>query len=349
MCFMRKYYPLSLDIQDQKCVVVGAGIVAYQKIKKLLIYRPQILVIAKEIKSPEIAKLTKTKKINFKQTQYNKKFLAQAILVIAATNNKKLNSQIQKDAKKANILVNVVDDKKLCQFICPAIIETNRLQIAITTHGQNPKKAREAREILEKNLHIFDSKKIIKLGTRKSPLALTQVNEFIAAFHKIKPSQIFQIITFDNQGDIDKKSKIENISFSNKIEEALEKKEIDMALHSAKDIDEQIDSKNKSNLMVLWLSKSIDAHEALVSPKDYTLKTLPKNARVGASGQRRREQLKQIRPDLKLVPIRGNIEERLGLIEKKKLDGVIIAMAALKRLGLDFLASDLLYKLGVMI
>ena len=341
---MKKYYPLSLDIENKKCIVVGAGTVAYKKIQKLLIYKPKIEVVSKEIKSTEIAKLIKEKKIKFIQTEYNKNILDKAVLIIAATNDKNLNSQIQKDAKNKGILVNVVDDKKLCQFICPAIVEKDGLQIAITTHGQNPKKARIARETLERNFDIFNKKEIIKIGARPSPLSLTQVHEFISAFNKIKPNQIFEIIIFNTKGDCDKKSKIEQIDFHQSLDLALLNNKIDIAIHSAKDVDNIVESETKgmkNKLQILALSPCIDNHEALISPKDYTLETLPKNARVGASS-RRREQFKKLRKDLTFVFIRGNINERLMLIKEKKLDAIIIAMAALKRLGLDFLASQVI-------
>jgi len=97
---------------------------------------------------------------------------------------------------------------------------------------------------------------------------------------------------------------------------------------------------------VFALSESIHPLDALVvhprlqTKGMFTLQTLPKNARLGVSGKRRREQVQAIRPDLELIPIRGNINERLALIEKENLDGIIIAMAALMRLGLDFLASE---------
>ena len=316
---------------------MGAGAIAYKKIKKLLNYNPQIEIIAQEIKSKEIKNLIKKKKVKFKQAQYDKNILDKAKLVIAATNDRKLNSQIKYDTENFGALVNVVDDKKLCEFICPAIIEKSGLQIAITTHGQNPKKARLTRETLEKHFNILNQN-IIRLGTRKSPLALAQVDEFITAFQKIKPNQKFEILTFNNQGDKDKKSNIEKVSFCNRLEQALVKKEIDIALHSAKDLDQKINNK----LKILALSKSIDKNEALVSKNNLTLKNLPQNARIGASGQRRREQLAKIRPDLKLVTIRGNIGERLELIRTKKLDGIIVAMIALKRLGLSFLASEII-------
>lgn len=334
----KRYYPLSLDIEGKKVVVVGAGNIAWKKIKKLLIYKPKIEVVAKEIKSSEIAKLIKNKKINFQKSQYNKKILPNATLIIAATSNKKLNSQIQLDAK-ARVLVNVVDDKKKCEFICPAVIEKNGLQIAITTHGQNPKKARIARETLEKNFNIF-SKNYLRLGTRSSPLAFVQVLEFLNKFRQFKSRINFVIEPFYNQGDYDKKSPIEKVSFYDRLEKALIKKEIDIALHSAKDLDGYIDPRVET----LAFSKSIHPLEAFVSRNNLCLKDLPLKARIGASGVRRMEQLKKIRKDFKLVRIRGNIEERLSLIKKENLDGIIIAMAALKRLGLDFLATEIIPK-----
>ncbi len=111
----------------------------------------------------------------------------------------------------------------------------------------------------------------------------------------------------------------------------MHKGDIDIAVHSLKDMPTEL----PEGLTLGAISAREVPYDALVSPVYKTLDKLPEGARVGTSSLRRQAQLLHVRPDLKVEVIRGNVQTRLSKIETEKLDGVILAQAGLKRLGLD--------------
>lgn len=145
----------------------------------------------------------------------------------------------------------------------------------------------------------------------------------------------FEIKRYNTSGDMDKATPISEIEggdfFTDTIEKALLNNEIDIAIHSAKDLPDVINEE----LVVCAMTKSIDPYDALVSKKDLKLDELPYGAKIGTSSLRRKEQLKKFRCDFQIVDIRGNIEERLAKLDRSDLDGIVIAAAGLIRLGLE--------------
>lgn len=144
----------------------------------------------------------------------------------------------------------------------------------------------------------------------------------------------FEVKTYDTSGDRDKITPISKIEggdfFTDTIEKALLNGKIDVAIHSAKDLPDVIDE-----LVVCALTKSIDPYDVLISKRNLKLDELPYGAKIGTSSLRRKEQLKKFRCDLQIVDIRGNIEERLGKLDRSDLDGIVIAAVGLIRLGLE--------------
>jgi len=142
-------YPIFLDIKDRKCVVIGGGSVAVRKCKTLLKAGAKVVVI-----SPDLSKEMKTLKDNGQVVHINRKYmrgdLEDAFMVIAATDNGEINRQVAEDANAKGILVNVVDNPSLCNFILPAIFRRDPLTIAISTGGASPAFAREIKEELKK-------------------------------------------------------------------------------------------------------------------------------------------------------------------------------------------------------
>lgn len=174
-----------------------------------------------------------------------------------------------------------------------------------------------------------------RVGTRKSPLALKQVEEVISALNIFYPTMRYEIIGIDTYGDKDKTTPISEIEgtdfFTWEIEEALLRGDIEFAVHSAKDLPDEI----PEGLVVATITKSIDPYDALVSKENLRIDQLKKGARIGASSLRRKTQLKRYREDLQIVDIRGNIEERLEKLGTDGLDAIIVASCALVRLGLE--------------
>ena len=173
--------------------------------------------------------------------------------------------------------------------------------------------------------------RILKIGTRTSPLALRQVEEVVSALRFVS----FEIVGIDTRGDIDKTTPISEMEgsdfFTREIEDALSDGRIDLAVHSAKDLPDEI----PKGLLVAAVTKSIDPYDALVSKGNLRIDQLPDNAKIGASSLRRKTQLKKYRSDFQIADIRGNIQERLKKLDEDGLDAVIAAACALKRLGLE--------------
>ena len=173
-----------------------------------------------------------------------------------------------------------------------------------------------------------------RVGTRASPLALKQTEEAIGFLKRLDPKSEFEVVRIETYGDKDKTTPISEIEgsdfFTREIDEALLRCEIDFAVHSAKDVANEL----ADGLTIAAVTKSVDPHDALVSKGNLKLDELPVGATIGTSSQRRKEQLKRYRPDFKIVNIRGAIEERLAFLDGN-LDAIVIAASALVRLGLE--------------
>lgn len=171
----------------------------------------------------------------------------------------------------------------------------------------------------------------IKVGTRPSLLALKQVEEI----QKYVPNTTFDVITFETEGDRDKNTPILEIEgsdfFTREIDEALINGDIDFAVHSAKDLPDNL----TEGLTVVVITEPVDPYDVLVSKSNLKLDELPKGTKIGTSSLRRKQQLKKYRDDFQIVDIRGNIQERLEKLDKDGLDAIVIAAAGLIRLGLE--------------
>lgn len=171
-----------------------------------------------------------------------------------------------------------------------------------------------------------------KVGTRASPLALRQVEEVLENLRRFHPWIKTDIVTIETTGDRDRSTPISEIEgsdfFTREIDQALLEKRIDFAVHSAKDLPEDL----RDGLTVSAITSCIDPYEALVSRSGLKLEELPYGAKIGTGSLRRKNGLKRFRPDFQIVDIRGNIEERLKL---QDLDGIVIAACGLIRLGLE--------------
>ena len=180
----------------------------------------------------------------------------------------------------------------------------------------------------------------LRIGSRGSPLALIQARQAQTALAKacgIVPEQI-EIKIIRTSGDrIQDRPNQQSLAdaggkglFTKEIEEALLSGAIDFAVHSSKDIPAVL----PAGLTLAAFLPREDPRDALVSHKAKTLRDLPSNARVGTSSPRRQALLMRARPDLRIVPLRGNVETRLRKIDAGEIDAGVLAVAGLKRLGL---------------
>lgn len=147
-------YPIFLELKDRGVVVIGGGAVALRKAQSLLDAGARLMIIAEHIDDMLTALCTNSS-AELVKSKYSKDCLANAVLVIAATNDPKLNMQIYKDCQESKVLCNVVDQPQLCDFFIPAVIKRGRLQVAISTEGSCPAYAGHLRKKLEQ---IFTDK-----------------------------------------------------------------------------------------------------------------------------------------------------------------------------------------------
>ena len=176
------------------------------------------------------------------------------------------------------------------------------------------------------------------IGSRGSPLALRQselLQEVLQKHHPDLETSIEIIRTTGDQtpqADLSKLAASVKGLFVKEIEEALLQHQIDLAVHSLKDLPTQ----TPEGLTLAAIPPREDARDALVtaSPTLSSLQALPQQARLGTGSLRRRVQLQLLRPDLVISPIRGNVDTRIKKIQQGNLDGIILAAAGLNRLGL---------------
>jgi len=154
----------------------------------------------------------------------------------------------------------------------------------------------------------------------------------------------YEIVGLDTPGDLDKETAISEVEgsdfFTKDLDEALRDGRIDCAVHSAKDLPDEIPGR----LEVAVMTPSLESADALVSKNHLKFFELPADSRIGVSSGRRKEQVKRLRPDLRILDIRGTIEERLKKLDTGEYDAVIIAAVALLRLGLEKRVTEKLDK-----
>ena len=145
------YFPLFLDIKQQKVLIVGGGVVAWRKAKLVARAGGKIFLVAPKI-TPELKRLIAKSGGTLAQRKFTAKDLDDSCLAIVAINKTKLEREIAALAKARNIPVNVVDNRELCSFITPAIVEREPLLVAISSAGKAPVVSRRLREDLEARL-----------------------------------------------------------------------------------------------------------------------------------------------------------------------------------------------------
>jgi hydroxymethylbilane synthase len=173
----------------------------------------------------------------------------------------------------------------------------------------------------------------LRIGSRGSQLALWQANH-VAALLRAKGHTV-AIEVIKTTGD-----KITSVAlakvgtkgmFTKEIEDALHEKRIDLAVHSLKDVPTDL----AQEFELAAIMKREDPRDAFISVKFSSLEELPHRAKVGTSSLRRQCQLKSVRPDLEVFPLRGNVDTRLRKLESGEYDAIILAAAGVLRLGLE--------------
>lgn len=179
----------------------------------------------------------------------------------------------------------------------------------------------------------------LTLGTRRSKLARVQT-DIVINLLKDKHNVECEKLLIQTLGD-----KILNVSldkiggkglFVKDIELALLEKRADAAVHSMKDVPYEL----PKGFEIIAIPEREDVRDVFISLNNVHFKDLRYGARIGTSSKRRGAQLKLLRPDLEIIPIRGNVQSRIEKIKKENLDGIILAAAGLKRINLEHLVTD---------
>jgi hydroxymethylbilane synthase len=184
----------------------------------------------------------------------------------------------------------------------------------------------------------------LRIGTRGSPLALAQAHETrrrLAEAHRCGEDN-FPLVVIRTSGDMIQDRALSEAGgkglFTKEIDAAMLAREIDVAVHSSKDLPTVL----PEGIVVAGFLPREDVRDALISAKATTIAGLPKGGTLGTASLRRQAQVKRLRPDLKVGLLRGNVETRLGKAERGEIDATLLAYAGLKRLGLAHRATALL-------
>jgi hydroxymethylbilane synthase len=175
----------------------------------------------------------------------------------------------------------------------------------------------------------------LRIATRESPLALWQANFVKDALNQHHPALYVELVPMTTRGDQILDSPLAKVGgkglFVKELEKAMLDGRADIAVHSMKDVPMEF----PDGLGLAVICEREDPADAFVSNDYRSLKELPQGARVGTSSFRRQCQLKEQRPDLEILDLRGNVGTRLGKLDSGGYDGIILAAAGLIRLGLD--------------
>jgi hydroxymethylbilane synthase len=172
----------------------------------------------------------------------------------------------------------------------------------------------------------------IKIGTRGSKLALAQTNAVVDRLKKAAPEIAAEVCVIKTSGDILQDVSLLKIGgqgvFVKEIEDALLAGNIDLAVHSMKDVP----GETPEGLIFAAILPREDVRDILVSRGNVKIEFMPRGAKIGTGSLRRGAQIQAMLPDVTIVPLRGNIDTRLKKIETENLTGVILAAAGMKRL-----------------
>jgi hydroxymethylbilane synthase len=176
---------------------------------------------------------------------------------------------------------------------------------------------------------------MLRLATRRSPLALAQARAYAATLVRLRPGLTIEEVLIVTSGDRFQDRPLQEVGgkglFIKEIEEALLDGRADFAVHSIKDVPAEL----APGLCLASIPAREDARDVLVTRDGGALAALPEGAKVGTSSLRRRTLLLRTRPDLEVVVLRGNVDTRLRKLDEGQVDAVVLAQAGLVRLGVD--------------
>ncbi len=181
---------------------------------------------------------------------------------------------------------------------------------------------------------------VVRIATRRSPLALWQAEHVAAALRHAHPDLTVELVPMTTQGDRIQDRPLANIGgkglFIKELEIAIDEGRADLAVHSMKDVPAEL----PQGMCISAILPRADTRDALISKEFSSLAALPAGAQVGTSSLRRQAQLLHYRPDLRIAPLRGNVDTRLRKLESEGLHAIILASAGLVRLGWERVITE---------
>src|SRR6201997_4592265 len=186
----------------------------------------------------------------------------------------------------------------------------------------------------------------LRIGTRGSPMALHQTalvrDRLLMAHPDLAAAGFVEVVTIRTAGDRVQDRRLAEIGgkglFTKEIEEALFAGRIDLAVHSLKDVETWL----PDGLEIACVLARDDPRDAFLSARAASLAALPKGARIGTASLRRQAQLLRRRPDLTILPVRGNVNTRMRKLDSGEIDALVLALCGLERLGKAELATEIL-------
>jgi siroheme synthase-like protein len=169
---MMPLLPIFVKLEGRRCLVVGGGTVGLQKIRSLLDCGAKVTVIAPDA-ATKVRELAEQSRIDWLQRNYAPRDITGHLLVIAATNDAKVNHAVYEDASAAGVLANAVDDPPYCDFYFGSVVRRGPLQIGISTAGESPAFAQRLRQQLESLLDEGTGPWLERLGALRREVLAT--------------------------------------------------------------------------------------------------------------------------------------------------------------------------------
>mgnify|MGYP002623046282 CR=1 FL=1 len=189
-----KFYPINLNVENKKCIVIGGGKIALEKIWGLLEAGADVEVIAPKV-CAEVEELFAQGKINLIREEYSEEKISDGVILIAATNNFELNRKILADGRARNFLVNIVDDL-VSDFTVPSRIRRGDFLLAISTGGKSPGFSRFVRQMLEKDFdeNFAEGLKIISEYRQVAKKFFPTFEERIKFWREVLTPEVWQLL-----------------------------------------------------------------------------------------------------------------------------------------------------------
>ena len=322
------YFPMYVSLENKDCLVVGGGKVAKRKADTLQSFGGKVTVLAPVFKE-DFSGCSLIKKF------FQKEDIGAYFVVVAATNNRQVNKEISIICKEQGIAVNVADSSEDSSFLFGAIHQRGNMVVSVNSGENQPAWSKKVKEEIGNYL----DKHILRIGTRKSPLALAQTRIVMDAIKRVNPKILCQVVELSTKGDENRKKRLTEFggkgAFTGELERALIEDKIDIAVHSGKDLPVKLEE----GLDILAVLKREEANDVLVTKFGYKLH---KKSIIGTGSVRRAKQIPYQTKD-----IRGNVETRLRKMEEGEYDGVVLALAGLKRLSMENMEKYTYHVLGL--